>query len=107
MLQKHGESFLEFLKNANSIVVNGRITPEYNDYTSVTVKGKSVVDYITVPIDSIEYCKKFEVLQTTDLIDKLNLSSAISSQCKAPDHALLTVCPCSTIRLSPDPVGDP
>ena len=90
-VNKHGESFLEFLKNANSIVVNGRITPEYNDYTSVTVKGKSVVDYIAVPIDSIEYCKKFKVLQTTDLIDKLNLSSAISSQCKAPDHALLTL----------------
>ena len=60
-VNKHGESFLEFLKNAISIVVNGRITPEHNHYTSVTVKGKSVVDHIAVPIDSIEYCKKVKV----------------------------------------------
>ena len=99
-VNKHGECFLEFLKNANSIVANGRITPDFNDYTSVTVKGKSVVDYIALPIDSIEYCKKFEVIQASDQIEKLNLSSAISSQCKIPDHAILVLT--YTFEMTPE-----
>ena len=72
-LNKNGENFLEFLKNSNSVVVNGRVTLALNDYTSITTKGKSVVDYIAIPLDKLEYCKKFEILQSNDLIDKLNI----------------------------------
>ena len=35
-INKHGESFLEFLRNANSFVVNGRVTP---DFYTTALKG--------------------------------------------------------------------
>ena len=41
-----GERFLTFLNDIKGCIINGRVTPDQNDYTSVTShKGRSVVDY--------------------------------------------------------------
>ena len=43
----HGESFLTFLKENRSLILNGRITPELNNFTFVSPqRGSSVPDYI-------------------------------------------------------------
>ena len=67
-------------------VVNGRVTPEFDDFTS---KGTSVVDYICVPQDCIDNCIKFQVHNTNDLISTFNLQGLLCDGCKPPDHALL------------------
>ena len=32
-------------------VLNGRITPEFDNFTSISTKGNAVVDYMWVPHD--------------------------------------------------------
>ena len=54
----HGENFLDFFKDSNSLILNGRITSELDNFTCVSGKGKSVVDYIVAPFDSINNCKQ-------------------------------------------------
>ena len=46
---QHGQNLLEFLLETKFGVVNGRVSPENDAFTSVTHKGKSVVDYFLVP----------------------------------------------------------
>ena len=46
----HADSFITFLKDNRAIVLNGRVTPEYNNYTFVSTRGCSVPDYIFCPI---------------------------------------------------------
>ncbi len=57
----HGEVFLDFLLEANICIPNGRITLQFDNYTSVSVKGKSVVDYCAVPHRNWGLCKSFKI----------------------------------------------
>ena len=38
----HGKHFLQFLKDNRSVICNGRITPEFSDYTFLSSQGNSV-----------------------------------------------------------------
>ena len=40
--------FNSLVKDTQFCVLNGRVTPEYNDFTYINGRGKSVVDYILV-----------------------------------------------------------
>ncbi len=46
---KHGDALLEFLLSSKMCLLNGRVTPEYDNYTSISTKGSAVVDYCAVP----------------------------------------------------------
>ena len=46
----HADSFLIFLKDNRSIILNGRVTPELNNYTFVSTRGCSVPGYFFYPI---------------------------------------------------------
>ena len=59
-----------------------------NNYTCISALGKSVVDYICVPHESLSLCKNFKVLTMSDLINKLQLYG----QSKIPDHSLVSIC---------------
>ena len=87
----HCDMFLEFLKDSKLCVINGRVTPERDNYTCVSGRGKSVVDYIITPHDCLGECSECEVELTNDLLEKYDCMSLLSSTCKAPDHSLLTV----------------
>ena len=41
----HCESFLEFMKDSRTCIINGRVTPHLDDFTCVSTRGKYVVDY--------------------------------------------------------------
>lgn len=49
VVNKHGETCIEFLKDSKCCVLNGRLNPENDHFTSISVKGKAVVDYIVTP----------------------------------------------------------
>ncbi len=49
----HGKAFREFLIEAKCCTVNGRVTPEFDNYTFVSTRGTSVVDYFFVPHDCL------------------------------------------------------
>ena len=52
----HAESFLTFLKDNRAIILNGRVTPELNNYTFVCNRGCSVPDYIFCSADNLLNC---------------------------------------------------
>ena len=53
-VNEHGHSFLDFLNEAKMFVLNGRFNGSDNNFTSVSTRGKAVVDYICVPCDDLE-----------------------------------------------------
>ena len=90
-LNKHGDTFINFIKDSKCCIVNGRVTPLNDDFTSISPKGKAVVDYIMVSQDCLNLCTEFQVITPNDLMenngpDCLNL---LGDRCKMPDHSLL------------------
>ena len=43
-------------------MLNGRVTPDLNNFTFMSHQGTSVNDYMIVNHEALKYCKKFEVL---------------------------------------------
>ena len=99
-VNNHGETFLEFLKDVKMCIINGRINPIDDNFTSVSTRGKSVVDYIVVPHECVKFCTNFNVKTVHEEIDRLKLHGQITSKCKPPDHSILTVCVMCTYDLS-------
>ena len=86
----YGDSLIDFLKDVQFCVTNGRVSPDLDNFTSVG-KGKAVVDYTAVPHDCLKLCKKCEVKLMTDLIEDYNLLSLLSGTCKTPDHSVISL----------------
>ena len=86
-----GEIFIDFLHDAKLCMLNGRVNRENNNYTSISTKGKAVVDYMLTFHDCLDKCKLFNVITMSDIIEELNIQSIISERCKPPDHSILTV----------------
>ncbi len=87
----------EFLLDSKCCIINGRITPEYDNPTFVSTRGTSVVDYIVTPHDCIKQVTKCTVDLCSDIMTELGIENMISDMCKAPDHSLVTV----TFQISP------
>ena len=89
-LNSHGESLLEFLLDCKCCVVNGRINPTVDNYTSISVKGKAVVDYIITPHECLPSCINFKVITPSELLDNNpHCTCLIGERCRLPDHSLL------------------
>ena len=91
VINDHGNAFVEFLQEANMCIVNGRIEQGCNDYTFVSTRGRSVVDYIAVDFSTLKDCTKFQVISPVDLLNMFNFQCYISSRCKAPDHSVIVL----------------
>jgi hypothetical protein len=86
----HGNAFIDFMQEANMCVTNGRIQGE-NDFTCISTRGHSVVDYIVVDFNTLKDCTKLDVLCMNDLLLVYNFQNYLSSKCKAPDHSIITL----------------
>ena len=64
---EHGDCLLEFLIDAKLCTVIGRIDHLNDNFTCVSTKGKSVVDYIITSHGDISCCKSFQVLTMNDV----------------------------------------
>ena len=82
----HADSFITFLKDNRSIILNGRITPEYNDYTFVSTRGCSVPDYFFCPVDNIINCTEMKTVLISDVINDFKMLPPNS----LPDHSILS-----------------
>ena len=92
---KHGSNLLELLIDAKLCVVNGRISPEFDNFTCISTKGKSVVDYFIVPHMNLINCVKCTVHTVKDIIDP-----AYHGNVSLPDHSLLEL-----VYIPRDPVN--
>ena len=81
----HADSFVTFLKDNRSIILNGRVTPQFNNYTFVSTRGCSVPDYLFSPVDHLEFCKEMKTLLISDVVNSLKIQPPKS----LPDHSIL------------------
>ena len=82
----YDEVLIEFLINTNMYILNGR---NYfrNDFTSVSVKGLSVLDYCLV----LSAFNSFEVIRTVELVShvKVNYTNRLAPS-SIPDHSVIS-----------------
>ena len=69
--------------------LNGRFDSSLDKYTSVSGRGRAVVDYICVPHDIFQQCNTFKVISVNSIIQEHNLHSLLGHPSKAPDHAFI------------------
>ena len=83
---KHGHDFIDFLVEAKFCALNGRFGPGDN-YTSISRKGRAVVDYICVPHDTFSHCTNFTVTTVQEITDQRNLHGLLGHRSRLPDHS--------------------
>jgi hypothetical protein len=87
---KHGDCLIEFCKDSKFVILNGRVTPNYDNYTCISYKGKSVVDYILCPQAEVIHCKNFIVSPVKRIIEQFNLTPPEgSTEGNVPDHSIV------------------
>ena len=88
----HGDCFITFLKDNRSLILNGRITPEYDDYTFVSTRGCSVPDYFFCPTENLYNCTEMKTFRISNVINMYGLLPPNS----IPDHSILS----ATFKMS-------
>ena len=99
-VNQHGKCLIDFLIESKLCILNGRISPENNDFTNLSSRGTSVVDYIIVPHDKISCFRNFQVISCKSIIEINNLYNLLGERSRIPDHAVLYVEMRSTISNS-------
>ena len=82
----HAESFLTFLKDNRSIILNGRVTPQLNNYTFVSTRGCSVPDYFFCPVLNLYNCTEMKTILMSEVVNMLGLVPHHN----LPDHSILS-----------------
>ena len=85
----YGELFVDFLINTNTVMLNGRFNECDNNFTSVSVKGLSVVDYCITRQDHLSKFSDFKVLSTSEIMNRNDAVGVYAPSC-IPDHSLLS-----------------
>ena len=81
----HGNSFITFLKDNRSIILNGRITPHHNNFTFVSRRGSSVPDYMYCPTEHLDLCTEMKTILMSEIV---NTTGFLPPQ-NLPDHSIL------------------
>ena len=84
----HGESLISFLLDTKICVL---VTPNLYNFTSISTKGKSVVDYFLTTHHCLKFCKELAVIPMNELITNYDLQHLVSSKCRTPDHSLVSL----------------
>ena len=88
-VNQHGHSFMKFLNEAKMCILNSRFGEDDNNFTTVSTRGKAIVDYICVPHETMELCVNFKVRTARSIIVGGNLVGLLGDRSKAPDHSAL------------------
>ena len=100
IINAHGDALIEFVVDGKLAILKGRIDPQNDNFTFVSPRGKSVVDYFIVPQDCFHSVKSSKVDVVTDLVSKHNCINQISPNSKLPDHWVLTTeIKCNTLEV--------
>ena len=86
VLNDQGRSLLGFLRHTNMCIVNGRVNPLQDNFTSISHKGRAVVDYVLVPHLQLKHIDNFSVNIISDLTDRLNITRSAT---QISDHSVL------------------
>ncbi|CAC5412508.1 unnamed protein product [Mytilus coruscus] len=83
----YGDIFCEFLSNVNCCILNGRNFLS-NDFTFISTRGTSVVDYCIVPYEYLNKFVDFEVIRAQSLVNSTFTTGAYDPK-HIPDHSLI------------------
>ena len=72
----HGKDLQDFLIDSKFCVLNVRYPND--NYTCISNKGLSVVDYICVPHDLFKHCQSFKVVMVSSIIEEFDLHGLLS-----------------------------
>ena len=81
----NGDCFITFFKDTRSVILNGRVTPQYNNFTFVSTRGSSVPDYMYCPVDQLESCTEMKIILMSEIVDLAQLYPPHI----LPDHSIL------------------
>ena len=82
--------FIDFLKDCNLCILNGRITQNLNDYTFFSSRRKSVVDYFLTPNENLRLCKSCKVTPISSILEVDNAFTMLTPG-GCPDHSVITL----------------
>ncbi len=83
----HGITLQNFMFQTKTCMLNGRISPLNNNYTSISHRGKAIVDYMLVPHDMLDKVVDFAVIGATELVEKEGLQDVVKG--RISDHSVL------------------
>ena len=85
----YSDIFTEFLISANCVMLNGRDNVK-DDFTYVSNRGSSVVDYVLVPHALLPLCNSFEVIRARTLYTDAGCNGSVDPiRANIPDHSFL------------------
>ncbi|CAC5415626.1 unnamed protein product [Mytilus coruscus] len=84
----YGNTFIDFLISVNCCTLNGKNFVN-NDFTYISTKGCSVVDYCIVPYDNLNLFKDFCVIRANDLVTSAGFDVKGVDLKLIPDHSLI------------------
>ena len=85
----YGDVFINFLVNGNCCILNGR-NHVNNDFTCISIRGKSVVDYCVIPYETLGLFSDFQVIRATDLFNQASCVCIVDpTGAVISDHSLL------------------
>ena len=87
----YGHILIDFLVNCNMCILNGRNCTS-NDFTSISTKGSSVVDYCFVNHEDLCTFQHFQVMRVTDMVNKCGSAGSTFVPTCLPDHSCLKWC---------------
>ena len=83
----YGDIFHDHLTSCNMCVLNGRAGSKINNnFTHISAKGKSVVEYAWAPYEQLHYWSNFKVSTMSNIVDTYDLHPPTS----LPDHSILS-----------------
>ena len=83
-MNHYGDLLLNFLIDCNFCMINGRVKGK-NDFTHVSHRGRSVVDYVLVPHEQLRDVTSMNISLMTETIERFDLAACD----RIPDHSLL------------------
>ena len=95
-LNSSGQLLIDFLIDCNLCMINGRIGR--NNFTSVSTKGRAVVDYIVIPYEDLTIVKDFQVHLMTDMTNTIQQQG----NTRVPDHSILGIVLDLPIQCAPN-----
>ena len=89
-VNQHGRKFIviDFMSDAKFCSLNGRFS-DYDAYTFISTRGKSVVDYVCVPLDVFSQCKLFKVVPVQSIVGSHTLHGLLGDRSRVLDHSVL------------------
>ena len=91
-INDQGRKLMSFMGDCKMCIVNGSVTKDLNDFTSVTdYRGRSVVDYVIVRQLDMQNVKEMSVISCAEATARYKWEKLLDDYCHLPDHNLLHV----------------